>query len=303
MAESSESHFTLEPNKTLTFEWKSSSKEDLQNDPPKAELIAKNNSGDVMAFKVKTTAPKRFVVRPPQGHIMPESTQRITLTMVPKEASLLQTKYQSGQEEEAKDKFLVQTATLSADFYKEHLEARDKSLNDPVSEEEKKTIKEEQTKIISEMWTEKPKSEITSSRLTTKFVYGSVSDSFPPSPVAPSVDPNTNAAPSAPVPGSPEGLFTELSALRKKYDDLVAYSVDVTADRDRLNGMVQKLKADVKRNDQTTRTVLATNPDGSPAQTEANASSEKVEATGGGFSMVQVLVMAVVAFIVGKFMV
>ena len=80
----------------------------------------------------------------------------------------------------------------------------------------------------------------------------------------------------------PQGLFTELSALRKKYDDLVAYSVDVTADRDRLNGMVQKLKADVKRSEGVTRTVLA--PEGAA---ETTSSSEKVEAKG-GFNMTQV---------------
>merc|ERR1712070_865809 len=160
-------------------------------------------------------------------------------------------------EEEAKDKFLVQTASLTGDFYEEHLQDRDTKLSSlSLSPEDSKTIKEEQTKIVSEMWSQRPKTEIESKRLTTKFVYGSLPDSYSPSPIAPSVDPNMNA-PSAPVPGSPEGLFTELSALRKKYDDLVAYSVDVTADRDRLNGMVQKLKADVKRSEGVTRTVLA----------------------------------------------
>ena len=154
--------------------------------------------------QVKTTAPKRFVVRPPQGHIMPGASQRITLTMVPKEAIELQRKYHAGQEEEAKDKFLVQTASLTGDFYEEHLQDRDTKLSSlSLSPEDSKTIKEEQTKIISEMWSQRPKTEIESKRLTTKFVYGSLPDSYSPSPIAPSVDPNMNA-PSGPVPGSPE---------------------------------------------------------------------------------------------------
>ena len=43
-------------------------------------------------------------------------------------------------------------------------------------------------------------------------------------------------------PGSPEAIFAELSALRKKYDDLVAYTVNLTGDRDYLNNELATVK-------------------------------------------------------------
>ena len=61
----------------------------------------------------------------------------------------------------------------------------------------------------------------------------------------PVVDPQVarSATDSMPVsPGSPEAIFAELSALRKKYDDLVAYTVNLTGDRDYLNNELATVK-------------------------------------------------------------
>merc|ERR1711865_134041 len=37
------------------------------------------------------------------------------------------------------------------------------------------------------------------------------------------------------MPGTPEAMFAEIVALRKKYDDLVAFTVNLTAERDSLS--------------------------------------------------------------------
>ena len=56
---------------------------------PKAALKATNASGYYIAYKVKTTKPKRYVVRPPQGIVLPEQGAEIMLTMVPGDANAL----------------------------------------------------------------------------------------------------------------------------------------------------------------------------------------------------------------------
>jgi len=37
------------------------------------------------------------------------------------------------------------------------------------------------------------------------------------------------------MPGTPEAMFAEIVTLRKKYDDLVAFTVNLTAERDSLS--------------------------------------------------------------------
>lgn len=46
---------------------------------------------------------------------------------------------------------------------------------------------------------------------------------------------SAEAALSSPMPGTPEAMFAEIVTLRKKYDDLVAFTVNLTAERDSLS--------------------------------------------------------------------
>ncbi|WOL06730.1 vesicle-associated protein 1-3 [Canna indica] len=63
-----------------------------------------NNSKDYVAFKVKTTSPKRYCVRPNTGIILPRSTYDFTVTMqAPKEVP---------PDMQLKDKFLVQSTVV-----------------------------------------------------------------------------------------------------------------------------------------------------------------------------------------------
>jgi hypothetical protein len=73
----------LKPSTSLTFKWEN------EGDVPKAVLSATNAGGYYIAYKVKTTKPKRYVVRPPQGIVLPDGTADIQLTMVPGDASSL----------------------------------------------------------------------------------------------------------------------------------------------------------------------------------------------------------------------
>merc|ERR1712151_963035 len=46
---------------------------------------------------------------------------------------------------------------------------------------------------------------------------------------------------------SPDQLFSEVTNLRKKYDELVAFSVNLTAERDILNNTLEQTKRELNR--------------------------------------------------------
>ena len=46
---------------------------------------------------------------------------------------------------------------------------------------------------------------------------------------------------------SPEQIFEEITTLRRKYDELVAFSVNLTAERDILNNTLEQTKRDLNR--------------------------------------------------------
>ncbi|XP_010245359.1 PREDICTED: vesicle-associated protein 1-1-like [Nelumbo nucifera] len=63
-----------------------------------------NNSDQCVAFKVKTTAPKKYCVRPNTGIIQPKSTSDFTVTM--------QAQREAPPDLQCKDKFLIQSTTV-----------------------------------------------------------------------------------------------------------------------------------------------------------------------------------------------
>jgi hypothetical protein len=80
--------------------------------------------------QVKTTAAKRYVVRPPQGYIEPGQQAIIKLIIVQKDAESLWQDRMDGKargegELKCDDKFLVQTTVVSAAFCKAELADKD----------------------------------------------------------------------------------------------------------------------------------------------------------------------------------
>ncbi|KAL0388704.1 UNVERIFIED_CONTAM: Vesicle-associated protein 2-2 [Sesamum radiatum] len=63
-----------------------------------------NVSGQYVAFKVKTTSPKKYCVRPNVGIIKPKSTCDFTVTM--------QAQKSASSEMQCKDKFLIQSTVV-----------------------------------------------------------------------------------------------------------------------------------------------------------------------------------------------
>lgn len=67
-----------------------------------------NKTDEYVAFKVKTTSPKKYCVRPNNGIVAPRSTSDVVVTM--------QAQREAPPNMECKDKFLVQSAIVSQDL-------------------------------------------------------------------------------------------------------------------------------------------------------------------------------------------
>ncbi|CAM9476570.1 unnamed protein product, partial [Ectocarpus sp. 4 AP-2014] len=92
---------------TLSFEL-------FPDSQPGCVLYVSNAAGVTVAFKVKTTEPRRYLVRPNQGMIGPGEREAVNVYLIEKECNLLihegvQTPSSLGK---VSDKFLVQTVGL-----------------------------------------------------------------------------------------------------------------------------------------------------------------------------------------------
>jgi len=67
-----------------------------------------NKTDEYIAFKVKTTSPKKYCVRPNNGIVAPQSTFDVLVTM--------QAQREAPPDMQCKDKFLVQSAIVSQDI-------------------------------------------------------------------------------------------------------------------------------------------------------------------------------------------
>jgi hypothetical protein len=103
----------ITPEHELVFQ-----KNSQQN--PKQTLSIKNTLQDYLAFKVKTTAPKQFVVRPNSGRLSPGESVEIGIAL----------QIRGDNDTNRKDKFLVQSIKVPLQYQT----LDDKSFNDKVGE-------------------------------------------------------------------------------------------------------------------------------------------------------------------------
>mmetsp|Transcript_16634 Transcript_16634/g.48244 ORF Transcript_16634/g.48244 Transcript_16634/m.48244 type:complete len:322 (-) Transcript_16634:112-1077(-) len=196
------------------------------------------NTSDSIAFKVKTTQPRRYLVRPNQGLIAPKSSEQISILLVDKDKQTLMQSYdrlgQSGLDH-SKDKFLVQSCAVGANFAA-------KASGDS----------SELYDALTSMWnsvtsggTSTP---VFNKKLHVRHVVqesSSGAKSAPPPSISPTkLDPASNSNMDK---MSQEQLVTELTNLRRKYDELVSFSVNLTAERDILSNTLEQTKRDFNR--------------------------------------------------------
>ncbi|GKZ00918.1 hypothetical protein MPSEU_001043300 [Mayamaea pseudoterrestris] len=217
----SELEFVLSPNETTST----------------AILILRHAGGmGSMAFKVKTTQPRRYLVRPNQGLIAPGGSEEVQIMLVEKDKqALLQSFERLGQTalDHCKDKFLVQSCGVSNDFETEYNDACGK---DAAMGYDK----------LSSMWatvTSETGAVVANKKLHVRHVAQGGSKTAGSSPAL-----ATPKEPSKPIDEmNQEELKLELQNLRRKYDELVAFSVNLTAERDLINNALEQTKREYDR--------------------------------------------------------
>jgi len=268
-------------------------KAELENeDSSRFEMKLRNEQTNHLAFKVKTTQPRRYLVRPNQGIVAPGSSEIVSILLVDKDRQSLWSTYERlGQPglDNSKDKFLVQSCTVTDDFASQF-------KNEPRADGGQ--YKKELVEALTSMWnkatsgTEIP---VFNKKLHVKHIAGSVAASA-------SVTSRSGGAAGLPTSFqegkrndadkmSPDQLQDEVTSLRRKYDELVAFSVNLTAERDILNNTLEQTKRDLNR-EISTRTVLE-----KQGFKPGTRSLDKKSGKGGGFSLMSLIFAMFITFV------
>jgi len=166
-----------------------------------------------IAFRVKTTQPRRYLVRPNNGIVAPGETESVTILLVEKDKqALLQSFDRLGQSAlDSKDKFLVQSFIVDDNFAKEYVLEKSKSgrVESSAFIELRNTVGNNEV------------SEIFDKKLGVHLVAAGGEDKMIPE--------------------------QTLSDVRRKYDELVSFAVNLTAERDTLNNTLEQTKREHNR--------------------------------------------------------
>mmetsp|Transcript_3256 Transcript_3256/g.4939 ORF Transcript_3256/g.4939 Transcript_3256/m.4939 type:complete len:322 (-) Transcript_3256:300-1265(-) len=204
-----------------------------------------------LAFKVKTTQPRRYLVRPNQGLVAPGGTEQVSIMLVDKDKQvLLQSFDRLGQSalDHSKDKFLVQSCAVTEAFAKKYSDDKAKAASK--KGDSATQVSKDLAEDLTSMW-----NNISSGSTTPVFnkklhVRHTVAEKATDS----NTIGNNNVNPAIKIHETPsienmtpEQMYAEVSSLRRKYDELVSFSVNLTAERDILNNTLEQTKRDLNR--------------------------------------------------------
>ncbi|KAL0592216.1 hypothetical protein ABG067_000323 [Albugo candida] len=137
----------LDPSEYLTFHLQPSAS-------PQSKLSIRNTSADrIIAFKVKTTRPLRYLVRPNQGMLQPDGSASIVVSLQQKDCEEL-LRLEPSERQTLNDKFLVQSIYIENSFY-ESVRARGSK---------------ETADVLTQMWLHTNKAKLSNKKLRCRFV-------------------------------------------------------------------------------------------------------------------------------------
>lgn len=184
------------------------------------------------------------MVRPNQGLIPPGSTEEVQILLVDKDkAQLLQSYQRLGQAalDHCKDKFLVQSTAVTPQFCEDYqATGGDGSGYDKLSA------------LWAAVTSANSGTTVANKKLHVRHVAVEASSAAsagapPPRAAGAGSMPAKLEVSGNPADMSQEQLMGEMTNLRRKYDELVAFSVNLTAERDILNNTLEQTKRDLNR--------------------------------------------------------
>lgn len=263
---------------------------------------------------MKTTQPRRYLVRPNQGIVAPGSTETVSILLVDKERSVLWSTYDRlGQSalDHSKDKFLVQSCAVSDEFSSQF-------RNEPRGEAGQ--YKPELIEALTAMWNSATSGSIAVPMFNKKLhvrhvaapMAGGASSAAGGGAMASSsasmagttsaASGSASAAQQRSLPSAfqrnntdqmnSDQLHEEVASLRRKYDELVAFSVNLTAERDILNNTLEQTKRDLNR-EMATRSALEKQGLKVSSRSQ-DMKSKQSRGGGGGVVSIKTLVIAMV---------
>lgn len=246
-----------------------------------------------LAFKVKTTQPRRYLVRPNQGIVEPGNDVTVTIILVDKDRQeLIKSFDRLGQTalDNSRDKFLVQSCVVDTAFAKKYLAEKSKTNEETETSRSGKDVADE----LTGWWNTESSSgssDIVNKKLQVRHV---VTDTAKPNPIQPKSAPTEKSDTSDVRSMTSEQMLSEITSLRRKYDELVAFSVNLTAERDILNNTLEQTKRDLNRETAARASLENRLSDG----VGVSAGKAKRESSG-GLSFIVALILFLCFFLVG----
>jgi len=214
-----------------------------------------NKSNSHLAFKVKTTQPRRYLVRPNQGIVSPGKSETVTILLVEKDKQVLLQSYDRlGQTalDHSKDKFLVQSCEVSDAFAQDYAAEKGK-IDDSATADTSKAGKG-LSEALTGMWNAAGSSgsiDVYNKKLQVRHVVaaGGAAPDEESRTLKPQPRRSTTSMPDTSNLDTmtTEQMYSEISSLRRKYDELVSFSVNLTAERDILNNTLEQTKRELNR--------------------------------------------------------
>jgi hypothetical protein len=176
-------------------------------------------------------------VRPNQGLIAPNSSESISILLVEKDKqALLQSFERLGQSglDHSKDKFLVQSCTAPTSFTAK-------------ASGESSELYDALTSMWNSVTSGGSTTPIFNKKLHVRHVVQEGGAKSASTSKGSSLPPKLEGSNVSVEKMSHEQLVSELSNLRRKYDELVSFSVNLTAERDILSNTLEQTKRDYNR--------------------------------------------------------
>jgi len=278
---------SLSPPETLLFR--------LERDTnSKSILKVTNTSNFKIIFKIKTTQPTWYFVRPNQSILDIGQSENVSIVLVEGECNRFLDQVALNKIEKLdKHRFLVQSTVLNDDDF-------DRISLLPVAD---------RTDEYTRVWDSSSKDEKKNFKLKVEFQYNDDrNNEVNPSPQTNKINENaenlrskllrSNNNTTIDSNDNVSALKNEYEALKKKYDAIVEYTVHLTAERDTIVAQLEETQRDLSR--ELTKKRTTNNVDNLNKNiVKSDKTEKKIENK--GFSFFVVVFIAALCFALGRY--